>query len=122
MTNDSPCIALCSTALGDSVCRGCARTFVEVANWCALTPQQKITIRAELPERHRWLKLAHAVGGMLDICEEEGQPRGMIKLFDAEPIKVAVRDGRWQVWQGEQYWELDEGELPAILPALRGAK
>lgn len=120
MTNDSPCIALCSTALGDSVCRGCARTFVEVANWCALTPQQKSVIRAALPERHRWLKLAQAVGGMLDVCEEDGHVRGVIKLFDAEPVKVSVHDGHWQVWQGERYWELEEAALPAILPVLRG--
>lgn len=27
---DSPCVARCSTALGDAVCKGCGRTFEEV--------------------------------------------------------------------------------------------
>ncbi|MBB5020569.1 hypothetical protein HNQ59_003890 [Chitinivorax tropicus] len=38
---DSPCIARCSTALGDEICAGCGRTFVEVANWVAMTDAQK---------------------------------------------------------------------------------
>ncbi|UXY16887.1 DUF1289 domain-containing protein [Chitiniphilus purpureus] len=38
---DSPCIALCSTALGDEVCRGCGRTFSEVANWVFLSDAEK---------------------------------------------------------------------------------
>ena len=29
-TPDSPCIAICSTAQGDAVCKGCGRTFDEV--------------------------------------------------------------------------------------------
>ena len=33
---DSPCIAMCSTGLGDDVCCGCGRTFIEVANWATL--------------------------------------------------------------------------------------
>ncbi|MCB6184491.1 DUF1289 domain-containing protein [Leeia sp. TBRC 13508] len=38
---DSPCVALCSTALGDEVCQGCGRTFVEVANWVLMTDDEK---------------------------------------------------------------------------------
>lgn len=33
---DSPCVALCSTALGDDICAGCGRTFMEVANWVSM--------------------------------------------------------------------------------------
>lgn len=38
---DSPCIALCSTALGDDVCSGCGRTLVEVAHWVAMDAAQR---------------------------------------------------------------------------------
>ncbi|WP_035052673.1 DUF1289 domain-containing protein [Andreprevotia chitinilytica] len=38
---DSPCVAICSTALGDEVCMGCGRTFFEVANWVMLADAEK---------------------------------------------------------------------------------
>lgn len=37
---DSPCVAICTT-LYDEVCKGCGRTFMEVAQWNAMTQQQK---------------------------------------------------------------------------------
>jgi predicted Fe-S protein YdhL (DUF1289 family) len=40
-TADSPCIAICSTAQGDPVCKGCGRTFDEVQHWPAFDPFEK---------------------------------------------------------------------------------
>jgi uncharacterized protein len=40
-TPDSPCIAICSTAQGDPVCKGCGRTFEEVGDWPAMSPLAK---------------------------------------------------------------------------------
>ena len=40
MRPDSPCIAVCTT-LYDEVCKGCGRTFMEVANWAFLTPNER---------------------------------------------------------------------------------
>jgi len=40
-TADSPCIAICSTAQGDPVCKGCGRTFDEVQGWPGMTPFDK---------------------------------------------------------------------------------
>jgi hypothetical protein len=40
-TPDSPCIAICSTAQGDPVCKGCGRSFDEVQQWPALSPFEK---------------------------------------------------------------------------------
>lgn len=48
---DSPCVAICSTALGDDVCRGCGRTVQEVAMWVALPEAQKELIWTRL-EQH----------------------------------------------------------------------
>ena len=40
-TPDAPCIAICSTAQGDAVCKGCGRTDDEVRHWPALSPGAK---------------------------------------------------------------------------------
>ena len=40
-TPDSPCIAICSTAQGDPVCKGCGRSFDEVQQWPGLGPFEK---------------------------------------------------------------------------------
>lgn len=37
---DSPCIAVCTT-LYDEVCKGCGRTYLEVAQWNAMTPAEQ---------------------------------------------------------------------------------
>ncbi|HWI84187.1 DUF3717 domain-containing protein [Ramlibacter sp.] len=47
-TPDTPCIAICSTAQGDDVCKGCGRTFDEVQHWPSLTPAEK---------RHVWWRI-----------------------------------------------------------------
>ena len=40
---DSPCIAVCTT-LYDEVCKGCGRTYIEVAQWNAMSPEQQETV------------------------------------------------------------------------------
>jgi uncharacterized protein len=37
----TPCIGVCSTGIGDSVCRGCKRFSHEVIDWNSYTAQQK---------------------------------------------------------------------------------
>jgi len=37
----SPCIGVCSTGIGDSVCRGCKRYLHEVVNWNSYSPDEK---------------------------------------------------------------------------------
>ncbi len=38
---DAPCIAICSTAQGDAVCKGCGRTEDEVQHWTVMSPGDK---------------------------------------------------------------------------------
>lgn len=38
---DAPCIAICSTAQGDAVCKGCGRTEQEVQRWTIFSPAEK---------------------------------------------------------------------------------
>jgi uncharacterized protein len=40
-TPDAPCIAICSTAQGDAVCKGCGRTEDEVQHWPVMSPAEK---------------------------------------------------------------------------------
>ena len=47
----SPCIGVCSTALGDDICRGCGRSFEEVLNWHSYTDDQKREVNARLARR-----------------------------------------------------------------------
>ncbi len=44
----TPCIGVCSTGIGDAVCRGCKRFSHEVINWNSYSPQQQRVIDARL--------------------------------------------------------------------------
>ncbi|MCD4483363.1 DUF1289 domain-containing protein [Chromobacterium vaccinii] len=75
---DSPCIALCSTALGDNVCRGCARTFAEVSQWCFMSADEREAVWLRLPARLRLLQLAAACGALLELDEIDGVEWGRL--------------------------------------------
>ncbi len=54
-TPDAPCIAICSTSQGDSVCKGCGRLFDEVQNWPVMSPAEKrVTWRRITMEGTAW--------------------------------------------------------------------
>jgi len=40
-TADTPCIAICSTSQGDTMCKGCGRSFEEVQRWPEMSPVAK---------------------------------------------------------------------------------
>ncbi len=44
----TPCIGVCSTGIGDSVCRGCKRFAHEVIQWNAYTAEQREAIMARI--------------------------------------------------------------------------
>ncbi len=44
----TPCIGVCSTGLGDDVCRGCKRFAHEVIDWNAYSNEQKRTVDQRL--------------------------------------------------------------------------
>jgi len=45
---DTPCVGICSTAIGDYVCRGCKRFNHEVISWNLYAEKQKQAIWARL--------------------------------------------------------------------------
>ncbi len=44
----TPCIGVCSTGIGDRVCRGCKRFAHEVIHWNSYTNEQKLLIEGRL--------------------------------------------------------------------------
>ncbi len=44
----TPCIGVCSTGIGDQVCRGCKRYVHEVVNWNAYSNEQRYLIAQRL--------------------------------------------------------------------------
>lgn len=44
----TPCIGVCSTGIGDAVCRGCKRFAHEVIHWNSYSPEQKRAIDGRL--------------------------------------------------------------------------
>lgn len=46
----TPCVGICSTGIGDSVCRGCKRFAHEVIHWNSYNEQQKAIIDQRLTQ------------------------------------------------------------------------
>lgn len=44
----TPCVGVCSTGIGDQVCRGCKRYAHEVVNWNAYSNEQRLIIARRL--------------------------------------------------------------------------
>lgn len=44
----TPCVGICSTGIGDSVCRGCKRFAHEVIDWNAFSHEQRLLIAQRL--------------------------------------------------------------------------
>ncbi|WP_281424688.1 DUF1289 domain-containing protein [Paludibacterium yongneupense] len=80
MNNASPCIAQCSTGLGDNVCRGCGRTFLEVANWSVMNHEAQQRVLGRLPSRRELQRIASGFGGLADIAEREGGEWGGLRV------------------------------------------
>jgi predicted Fe-S protein YdhL (DUF1289 family) len=61
----TPCIGVCSTGIGDDVCRGCKRFAHEVIDWNAYTEEQRRIIASR-----REGYLTNAVRSQLEIIDE----------------------------------------------------
>lgn len=75
----TPCIGMCSTVFGDSVCRGCMRFVHEVIDWNRYTEEQKKIIWRRLDE-HLYIILPQ-----------------FVRIYD--PRKVLAASSRYQIPQ-----------------------
>jgi predicted Fe-S protein YdhL (DUF1289 family) len=48
---ESPCIGVCTIDRTRDLCKGCGRTVPEIAGWTRMTPQDRRTVMAALPDR-----------------------------------------------------------------------
>jgi len=62
----TPCVGICSTGIGDSVCRGCKRFAHEVIDWNAYSHEQRLIIAQRLEGY-----LAQVVQNMIEIVDEK---------------------------------------------------
>lgn len=98
---DSPCIARCTTAVGDNVCRGCGRSFAEIANWCFMDAPQRERVWQCLPLRQPLLEIAERLGVLLELEELAGQEWGVLHLdgrklllrLDDQQLELRLADG-----------------------------
>ncbi|MDZ7852724.1 MAG: DUF1289 domain-containing protein [Halomonas sp.] len=81
----SPCVGLCSTTLGDPVCRGCQRVDSEIRDWPALSCEQRQRRMLEL-DRLR----SEVAGRFLEVVDpaslEAQLRRHRIRFRDAQPL------------------------------------
>lgn len=79
---DTPCIGICSTAIGDDVCRGCARTFGEISFWGELSQAEKDQCWACLSVRKVWLAVVRPLHGHLEVVSQAGRESARFTLRD----------------------------------------
>ena len=90
-TVKTPCIGVCSTGIGDAVCRGCKRFAHEVIHWNSYNLQQKQLIDSRLANF-----LSQIVASKLTVVDEE-------KLrwhLEAQQIPYALSKGPY-IWAYE---------------------
>ena len=74
----TPCIGVCSTGIGDAVCRGCKRYAFEVIDWNSYSDEQKGAIEARLDKL-----LAQLVTGKIDLFD----PLKLERALQAQQIR-----------------------------------
>ena len=62
----TPCVGICSTGIGDSVCRGCKRFAHEVIDWNAYSHEQRLIIAQRLENY-----LTQVVRNMIEVVDEK---------------------------------------------------
>lgn len=97
---DTPCIGICSTAIGDDVCLGCARTFGEISFWAEMSAQEKDRCWASLPRRKVWMAIVRLIPGHLEILADEDGEHARFQMRDGRVLWLAqptIRAGRREV-------------------------
>jgi predicted Fe-S protein YdhL (DUF1289 family) len=86
---DTPCVGICSTAIGDDVCRGCARTFGEISFWGELSQAEKDRCWACLSVRKVWLAVVRPLHGHLEILSQDGGEFACFALPDGSLLELS---------------------------------
>jgi len=82
----TPCIGVCSTSIGDSVCRGCKRFVHEIIGWNSFSDDQK-----RLIDRRLALFLTQIVQTRLDIVDEAL----LLRMINLQQVRVSSHRNSW---------------------------
>lgn len=102
----SPCVGLCSTTVGDSVCRGCQRHNVEILDWMTMSADERERRIRELDAIR--VEVAAAFVRVVDEqCLEEQLKRHRIRFRDTQPslsrVVELLRVGRDRIHDLSRY-------------------
>jgi uncharacterized protein len=119
----TPCIGVCSTGIGDSVCRGCKRFAHEVIDWNGYSHQEKSVIDQRLAKflaicvANRFRIIDHALlNWQLEVQKIRFQPH-----HDAHcHVFAMLKAGASQITDAEQFgFEVVPGFRDRSMVALR---
>jgi predicted Fe-S protein YdhL (DUF1289 family) len=119
----TPCIGVCSTGIGDVVCRGCKRYAHEVIDWNSYTDVQKRAISARLDQF-----LTQIVAAKLTVFDAqllESQLRAQRVRYSAHKSPLVwvfelLRAGAKQIADSSKFgFVVDENYRQIGMPALR---
>ena len=102
----TPCIGVCSTGIGDSVCRGCKRFSHEVIDWNGYTEAQRALVVERLDRF-----LTQVVANMIDIFDEQRlleqmhyqQIKFNAELSSSRWVYELLRNGASQIKHPEKF-------------------
>jgi predicted Fe-S protein YdhL (DUF1289 family) len=119
----TPCIGVCSTGIGDAVCRGCKRYAHEVIHWNSYSDAQKRLISARLDQL-----LAQIVAAKLTVFDAqllESQLKAQQVRYSAHMSPLVwvfelLRAGANQIDEPRQFgFIVDDNYRELGMPALR---
>lgn len=108
---DTPCVGICSTAIGDDVCLGCARTFAEISFWAEMSEAEKAASWSRLPVRKVWLAVVRPLQGHLEVLSDNAQECAVFTLRDGRVLQL----GQPYQLDGRRWLPLDCGGIHALL-------
>jgi len=82
----TPCIGVCSTSIGDSVCRGCKRYVHEIIGWNGFSNEQKHIIDRRLESF-----LTQIVQTRFDLVDEDL----LLQMISLQQIRVSGHRNSW---------------------------
>lgn len=119
----TPCIGVCSTGIGDSVCRGCKRYAHEVIHWNAYSEEQKRAINQRLDQLLSQIvsaKLTVFDRALLERRLQSQQVRYSAHKSPQVWVFELLRAGASQIDEPRAFgFELEAGFRNLSLPVLR---
>ncbi|WP_108446546.1 DUF1289 domain-containing protein [Halomonas denitrificans] len=119
----SPCVGVCSTTLGDRVCRGCQRTDGEIRDWPAYSGGERRDRLADIDRLRGEIAARHLVVEDAALLESQLQ-RHRIRFREDQPaLSRAVellRVGRGRIQELARYGlaGLEHQDAPALHAAI----